>query len=1313
MMAAPIQRNESQVFLTTIGAETPISLAAPAEQAQVLAPDSHTINVNDSLARKLDNPSEKLPPEESIAVLMECIRRGEIEAEKAKDQELVMVIGNTGCGKSTFSNAMYGCTMKKVAPTRRGEGIGSRVIVEKGSARDEVMKIGHTNNSQTFMPQLIEIENHVSICDCPGFLDNRGYEINIANVTNIRKVFTKAKSVKVVVLINYYSLLADRARGLQDAINICCNLFGSKENLVKHKNAILLGITHIPSAHPDEEKGSLNDLKEIIRKIKLINEFEETTLRELSERLFIYDPVDPKELEYAEALTKEEVLSKIAELECIQNPKAIFKTALNNSDIKELIDIFEQIQKNIKAILDKASLSDNDFKTIADYLHNLQKLEIIDHPRIFKLVAETRQLIAEHFREMIKQFDRCCADESYRLEGESRAILASLEKGIQHFDNQIQSQFNIEDLQKRFALSIKRKAAGQAARELAGLHCTFLEKLNLNDFVSAECSLQEIKYKLGIFEREYQEINISPEIDLQKLERQYIQKKTMYGKERLTKLANIALGELKSLVEQFTRECAIHDWEGARRAIDKIKQEVHNFEKDYHTTDLSHSINTEELESFFITSKANYDKDQLTKLANIALGELKSLVEQFTRECATHDWEGAKRAIDKIKQEVHNFEKDYHKTDLSHSINTKELESFFITSKANYDKYQAEKALLPLTSLETQFRIKCAQNDFEGAKSLLEEIKRTLPAFEAKYRHTGLPSNINIDQLESFFITSKKQYKEKQIKDYLDQHTPSLSQPDQSSPLVNTNRLLIWKRIPGGKEILDEEKVKCLPLEKKGELFKVWIKNYGEDIKYLDLSAMDLTCLPPEIGELSQLQHLNLEKNHLTSLPTEIRQLSKLQYLYLNYSQLTSLPAWIGQLSQLRNLYLKGNQLTTLPAEIGQLSQLQYLNLEKNRLTSLPTEIRQLSKLQYLYLNYNQLTPLPTSIGQLSQLQYLYLNSNQLTTLPAELGQLSNLLTLGLEDNRLTSLPAKIGQLSKLRYLYLGGNQLASLPAEIGQLTCLQFLYLNYNQLTSLPAWRRQLSKLERLDLRGNKLTFLPAELGQLSNLQYLELENNQLTSLPAEIGQLSHLQKLNLTDNQLTSLHARIGKLSQLQELDLSSNQLTSLPAEIGQLSKLKELHLGNNQLTSLPAEIGQLSHLLTLSLVKNGLTSLPAEIGQLSRLHDFNLSINKLTSLPAEIVGQLSGLGCLSLDDNQLTSLPAWIGQLPNLYKLHLNNNQLTSLPTWIGQLTLGALRLENNRLTSLPAEIEQLSKLWGLSLDGNPLSNIPAKIKKRFNL
>jgi internalin A len=174
-----------------------------------------------------------------------------------------------------------------------------------------------------------------------------------------------------------------------------------------------------------------------------------------------------------------------------------------------------------------------------------------------------------------------------------------------------------------------------------------------------------------------------------------------------------------------------------------------------------------------------------------------------------------------------------------------------------------------------------------------------------------------------------------------------------------------------------------------------------DKVETLALVGMELTELPPEIGQLSNLTKLDLSYNSLNTLPPEIGQLSNLTVLYLSYNSLNTLPPEIGQLSNLTVLYLSYNSLNTLPPEIGQLSNLTVLDLSDNSLNTLPPEIVQLSNLTKLDLSDNSLNTLPPEIVQLSNLTKLDLSDNSLNTLPPEIVQLSNLTKLHLSDNSL------------------------------------------------------------------------------------------------------------------------------------------------------------------------------------------------------------------------------------------------------------------------------------------------------------------------
>jgi internalin A len=153
---------------------------------------------------------------------------------------------------------------------------------------------------------------------------------------------------------------------------------------------------------------------------------------------------------------------------------------------------------------------------------------------------------------------------------------------------------------------------------------------------------------------------------------------------------------------------------------------------------------------------------------------------------------------------------------------------------------------------------------------------------------------------------------------------------------------------------------------------------------WLDLSSIGLTELPPEIGQLANLQTLALHDNRLTNLPPEIGQLTNLQGLNLESNRLTSLPSEIGRLTNLERLILADNQLTILPSEIGELSNLQELDLFDNRLANLPYEIEHLINLYLLNLGENQLHYLPSEISKLDKLISLHLDNNPLISPPPE-----------------------------------------------------------------------------------------------------------------------------------------------------------------------------------------------------------------------------------------------------------------------------------------------------------------------------------------
>lgn len=94
--------------------------------------------------------------------------------------------------------------------------------------------------------------------------------------------------------------------------------------------------------------------------------------------------------------------------------------------------------------------------------------------------------------------------------------------------------------------------------------------------------------------------------------------------------------------------------------------------------------------------------------------------------------------------------------------------------------------------------------------------------------------------------------------------------------------------------------------------------------------------IPPELGNLANLNHLDLHSNQLNgTIPPELGNLANLHGLDLGRNQLSgAIPAELGSLTNLTKLDLGGNRLNgTIPPALGNLVNLYELSLSGNRLT--------------------------------------------------------------------------------------------------------------------------------------------------------------------------------------------------------------------------------------------------------------------------------------------------------------------------------------------------------------------------------------------
>ena len=520
--------------------------------------------------------------------------------------------------------------------------------------------------------------------------------------------------------------------------------------------------------------------------------------------------------------------------------------------------------------------------------------------------------------------------------------------------------------------------------------------------------------------------------------------------------------------------------------------------------------------------------------------------------------------------------------------------------------------------------------------------------------------------------------------------------------------------------------------------------------------------LPPELGDLSELQYLALAENELTGpVPSQLGDVPRLTGLFLRNNRLTGvIPESFLQLENLRVLEYGGNHGLCVPGNAA--------------FTEWVAGIAQVIGLNCADADRRALNALFKATGGSGWITATgWLGDTVLDEwFGVEIDSVGRVVALDLAENGLSgTLPESLGELSVLRALDVGGNPLVGeLPRSLMALPLERFRYADtrlcvprddefrqwlervgqhegtgtncapaaerdaliaFYRATDGPNWNRNDNWLTNvplgewygvsLDGAGRvaalSLGFngvrgaIPPELGDLSSLRVLDLNGNWGLSgpIPEEFFNLTGLRVLGLYRVGLAGpLPAGIGNLTALRELDLTGTGLGGpLPSELGQLVHLEALDLGRNDLVgAIPEELGNLVDLTILSLWDNELTGdIPAALGNLTRLEVLDIENNRLTGrIPGEFEN-LASLEALWLNNNALTGpVPPGLGSMTKAERIYLHENDLSgSLPPELGGLTrLTQLWLGNNAGLSgpIPNSVTALRELNTLKAGGTGL-------------
>ncbi|MBT9492158.1 MAG: protein kinase [Paucibacter sp.] len=123
-------------------------------------------------------------------------------------------------------------------------------------------------------------------------------------------------------------------------------------------------------------------------------------------------------------------------------------------------------------------------------------------------------------------------------------------------------------------------------------------------------------------------------------------------------------------------------------------------------------------------------------------------------------------------------------------------------------------------------------------------------------------------------------------------------------------------------------------------------------LKVLFCSGNRFTRVPEVVGSCAALSMVGFKSNQLSELPAAALP-ARLRWLILTDNQLSRLPAELGERTQLQKLALAGNQLSELPESMQQCRALALLRMSANRFERIPPWLFELPSLAWLAVGGN------------------------------------------------------------------------------------------------------------------------------------------------------------------------------------------------------------------------------------------------------------------------------------------------------------------------------------------------------------------------
>lgn len=277
----------------------------------------------------------------------------------------------------------------------------------------------------------------------------------------------------------------------------------------------------------------------------------------------------------------------------------------------------------------------------------------------------------------------------------------------------------------------------------------------------------------------------------------------------------------------------------------------------------------------------------------------------------------------------------------------------------------------------------------------------------------------------------------------------------------------------------------------------------------LDLSRNLFHGAVPDQWARMRLQGLSLMGNRLSGpFPMVLTRITTLTNLSIEGNDFHGIiPPEIGQLTQMEKLIISTNEFTgPLPAALSLLINLTDLRISGTNLSGrVPEFLGKLTKLEKLQIEGSLLEgPIPSGFSKLTNLSDLRISDlrGSGSAFPDLSGMLS-MKTLVLRNCSISgSIPSYIGEMENLKHLDLSFNKMTGkIPDSFTNMGSVDYIYLTRNSLTgNIPGWLLRRNNIA--DISFNNFT-----MGSSGPSQCLQGSVNLVESYSPEMNSLNNVQ--------------------------------------------------------------------------------------------------------------------------------------------------------------------------------------------------------------